>query len=67
MKDTIVIEVDVQTAMSDEKLVPKVVALLTSGEGDIVQFGVSRLVSKSKRRQDAVEIGPMRVTRRGSR
>lgn len=58
---TLVIEVDIQSAMADERLFAKVRDLMTSGEGDVVHYGVSRVVRRAKSPKDAVDIGPMRI------
>jgi hypothetical protein len=57
---TLVIEIDIQSAMGDDRLFTKVLDSLRS-EGDVVFFGVTRAVAKAKRTKDVTEVSSMRI------
>lgn len=59
---TLVIEIEVQSAMADEKFFAKLIENLQAGEGDVVHFGVSRVVRKVKKTKDVINTGPTRYS-----
>lgn len=64
---TLVIEVDIQSALGDDRFFQKVAQAFDSGEADVVHFGVSRIARQSKRRSDGIDIGPLRASWKDAR
>lgn len=57
---TLSIEVDIQSAMGDERLFEKVLDRLQGDDGDVVFFGITRAVQRAKKFKDATEVRRMR-------